>query len=113
MTCSRVVLALALATCAAVALEQQDAAWQGPAAQTVARTPDGKPNLNGLWQVVNSANWDLEAHSAEEGIPGGLGVVEGGPIPYLPAALKQRDENRKNRRMADPVVKCFVPGVPR
>jgi hypothetical protein len=78
-----------------------------------ARTPDGKPNLNGIWQVVNSANWDLEPHSAEDGIPGGTGVVEGGTIPYRPEALKVRDENRKNRRTADPVAKCFIPGVPR
>jgi hypothetical protein len=78
-----------------------------------ARTADGKPNLNGIWQVVNTANWDLEPHSAEDGIPGGLGVVEGGAIPYLPAALATRNQNRANRRTADPVGKCFIPGVPR
>jgi hypothetical protein len=55
------------------------------------RTPDGKPNLNGIWQVLNTANWDVEAHAARPGLvvalgaeaaePGGLGVVEGGTIP--------------------------------
>src|SRR5687767_9815168 len=73
------------------------------------RSADGKPNLQGIWQVVNSANWDLEPHSAEDGIPGGIGVVEGGTIPYLPAALAKRNENRANRKTADPVSKCFIP----
>jgi hypothetical protein len=81
--------------------------------RTAARTADGKPNLNGIWQVVNSAGWDLEPHSAEDGIPAGMGVVEGGTIPYLPAALAKRNENRANRKTADPVSKCFIPGVPR
>src|SRR5690348_7033512 len=84
-----------------------------PANGSLARTADGKPNLNGIWQVVNSANWDLEAHSAEEGIPGGLSVVEGGTIPYLPAALARRNQNRAQRKTADPLSKCYIPGVPR
>jgi hypothetical protein len=28
------------------------------------RGPDGKPDLNGIWQVLNEANYDLEAHVA-------------------------------------------------
>ena len=87
------------------------------------RTADGKPNLNGIWQATNSANWDLEAHSAgpspvkELGatgaMPGGTGVVEGGTIPYLPDALKKKRENQANRLKLDPEVKCYLPGVPR
>ena len=60
------------------------------------RTADGKPNLNGIWQALNTANWDLQAHAAGKGpvpslgavfaVPPGLGVVEGDEIPYLPAA---------------------------
>jgi hypothetical protein len=23
------------------------------------RTADGKPNLNGIWQSLNTANWDI------------------------------------------------------
>jgi hypothetical protein len=88
-----------------------------PSAQSqpraIPRSADGKPNLQGIWQVVNSASSDLEPHSAEDGIPGGIGVVEGGTIPYLPAALAKRNENRANRKTADPVTKCFIPGVPR
>jgi hypothetical protein len=87
------------------------------------RTPNGKPDLNGIWQAMGSANWNLEPHNAEAGpvtaygalgaIPGGLGVVEGGRIPYKPETLKKRDENKANWLQRDPVVKCFLPGVPR
>jgi hypothetical protein len=103
---------VALAMTAGSPLSGQAPAPQGQT-RAIARTADGKPNVNGIWQVVNSANWDLEAHSAEDGIPGGLGVVEGGTIPYLPAALAVRNEHRTNRKTADPVGKCFIPGVPR
>jgi hypothetical protein len=85
--------------------------------------PDGKPNLNGIWQAMNTANWDLEEHSAQPGLvvamgaigaePGGPGVVENGPIPYLPAALAQKKANFEKRLSADPEVKCYLPGVPR
>ena len=91
--------------------------------EEVPRTADGKPDLNGIWQTMGSAHWNLEPHSAEPSpivemgalgaIPGGLGVVEGGRIPYKPEALKKRDENKKNWLQLDPVVKCKLPGVPR
>ena len=81
------------------------------------------PNLNGIWQALNEANWDLEDHGAQPSpvvatgalgaAPGGLGVVEGGEIPYLPAALAQRKENFAKRMELDPEVKCYLPGVPR
>jgi hypothetical protein len=54
------------------------------------RTADGRPNLNGIWQALNTANWDLQGHAAAKGpvpslgavfvIPPGLGVVEGDEI---------------------------------
>jgi hypothetical protein len=87
------------------------------------RTKDGKPDLNGIWQAVNSANWDLEGHGATPGpfwqlgaefsVPPGLGVVEDGPIPYKPEALKQKKENFDDRMNRDPEIKCYLPGVPR
>jgi len=77
------------------------------------RTPDKKPDLNGIWQVVNTAHWNIEAHSASEGVPAGFSVVEGGTIPYQPEALKKRNENFQNRMTADPLRKCYLPGVPR
>jgi hypothetical protein len=86
--------------------------------------PDGKPNLNGIWQSMNTANWNLEDHPAQPGplaqtgaigsAPAGLGIIEGrNTIPYKPEARKQRDENFKNRAKEDPEAKCFQPGVPR
>ena len=87
------------------------------------RTAAGKPNLNGIWQAMNTANWDLQPHSpapgrvvtlgAEDAEPPGIGVVEGGTIPYLPAALAKRQENFSKRVTADPELKCYLPGVPR
>jgi hypothetical protein len=93
------------------------------ASQTPARTADGKPNLNGIWQVLNTANWDIQSHAAQAGqitalgaigaVPPGLGVVEGEEIPYLPAAAATRQTNFANRLKLDPEVKCYLPGVPR
>ena len=81
--------------------------------QTIPRTADGKPNLSGIWQVVNSAAWDIQDHSAVNGMPAGQGVVEGNEIPYLPAALGKRKENFQNRLTRDTERDCLLPGVPR
>src|SRR6266508_3141331 len=88
---------------------------RAPAGQTSTgpRTPDRKPDLNGIWQALGTAHWNIEAHSASEGVPAGFSVVEGGAIPYQPWALAKRNENFKNRLMADPLRKCYMPGVPR
>jgi hypothetical protein len=90
---------------------------------SIPRTAAGKPDLSGVWQAMNTADWNLQAHGAQPGvdpalgaigaIPPGPGVVEGGPIPYLPAAAAKRDENYKNRWTADPEIKCYMPGIPR
>jgi len=87
------------------------------------RTPDGKPNLSGIWQAIGTAHLDIEVHVARPGpviafgalgsIPAGLGVVEGGPLPYQPWALAKKKENEENWLTRDPVVKCFIPGIPR
>src|ERR1700693_2569361 len=118
---SRVSLLFALA--AISALCAVPAAAQAPAAARAGRTADGKPNLNGIWQVLNTANWDLQSHAAQPGqmiplgaigaVPAGLGVVEGEEIPYLPAAAATKKENFANRLKLDPEVKCYLPGVPR
>jgi hypothetical protein len=83
------------------------------AAQSLPRTADGQPDLSGIWQVVNSANWDLEPHPGAKGVPAGQGVVEGGEIPYQPAALEKKRQNLADRATADPESKCYLPGVPR
>ena len=100
-----------------VAGQGQTAAYRAP------RTADGKPNLNGIWQALNEANWDIEGHSAAPGrvvalgaadaVVPGLGIVEGGPIPYQPAALAKKKENFEKRLTLDPEIKCYLPGVPR
>ena len=96
-------------------------AGQAPAYRAP-RTGDGKPNLNGIWQALNTANWDIEAHAAAPGlimelgasmaVPGGLGVVEG-EIPYKPEALAKKKANYTDRLKLDPENKCYLPGVPR
>ena len=112
---SAVIAALGAAVVLWVAPTSGSSAPQTPAAPsyTPPRTPTGQPDLQGIWQVMNSAAWDLEDHTAQLGVPAGLGVVEGGPIPYLPAALLQKQQNYKNRATADPETKCYMPGVPR
>jgi len=87
------------------------------------RLANGKPNLNGIWQALNTANWDLQDHvSAASPVvaagtyaaePGGPGVVEGGEIPYLPAALEKKKANAEHKMALDPEVRCYLPGVPR
>ncbi len=113
-------------------------AAQPAAAQDVPRLSDGRPDMNGIWQVLNEANYDLEPHMARhslqvrEGpvgpvpsiptlrmgavgaVPGSLGViVGGGKIPYTPEARALKEENMANWIDRDPEVKCNMPGVPR
>ncbi len=116
---NRIVTAAALAA----ALLAAGAAAQSAEPYAAPRTPDGNPDLNGIWQALGSAHWDLENHAARRGpvdalgalgaIPAGLSVVEGGKIPYLPWARKKRAENRENWLKLDPAVKCYIPGIPR
>jgi hypothetical protein len=101
------------------------------------RAADGHPDLNGIWQALNEANYDIEPHSARAAmalrpgpyvpvpaapvlalgavgsVPGGHGVVRGGTIPYKPEALKQKQENQQRWLERDPEIKCYLPGVPR
>jgi len=111
------VIAVCLLSLAATSALGQAPAYRAP------RTSDGQPDLNGIWQALNSANWDLEGHDAAPGPtpslgavfarPPGLGVVEGNEIPYLPAAAAKKKQNQANWVMLDPEVKCYLPGVPR
>ena len=93
------------------------------AGDVAARTADGHPDLSGIWQANNSANWDIQDHSARQGpilalgaafsVPAGQGVVEGNEIPYQPWAAAKKNENGENWLKRDPEIKCFMPGVPR
>jgi hypothetical protein len=80
---------------------------------SIPRTADGKPNLHGVWQVENSAASGLEDHVARHGMLAGRSVVEGGTIPYKPEAASKRIELAANQASADPLEKCYMPGVPR
>jgi hypothetical protein len=118
--------------------QAQNDLTRGRLPQRVARV-DGHPNLAGIWQVANEANWDLEAHGAlpapvtQQGVhplalvaaapflaqgavaavPGSIGVVEGGTIPYQDWARAQQRENKINWLDRDPETKCFIAGTPR
>ena len=103
----------------------------------IPRNTQGRPNLSGIWQALGNAHWDIEPHQATAAIdlvpgplvpvpapavvalgalgavPPDMGIVEGGVIPYLPAALEIRNQNRENAVTRDPAIKCYLPGVPR
>ena len=90
----------------------------------IPRTPSGKPDLSGIWQAMTSAHYDVEPHAASEGphpglmgalsaTPAGLGIVEGGRIPYNEQSLRVRDANKASALENDPLTKCYMPGVPR
>jgi hypothetical protein len=91
---------------------------------TAPRTADGVPDLNGVWQALNTANYDITVHPARPapavrplgavgGVPAGAGVVEGNEIPYQEWALAKKKENADHWLERDPEIKCFMPGVPR
>ncbi|MEM7414597.1 MAG: hypothetical protein AAF389_03810 [Gemmatimonadota bacterium] len=103
----------------------------------IPRLADGRPDMNGIWQALGNAHWDIEPHTARPAlamqpgpvvpvpaqgvlamgavgsVPSGYGVVDDGAIPYTAAALEQRDENRAEWLDRDPEIKCYLPGVPR
>ena len=112
---------------------------QAPVATPAYRAPrlpgTPNPNLNGIWQAFNTANWDIQPHAAGPApnpvltgaigaMPPGLGVVEGGQIPYRPEVLAKKKANfekrfnrpidvETNSTTGDPEAKCYLPGVPR
>jgi len=136
-----VVAMLVVAAAAVVAILWLPGRWtagHATSAQT-RRTVDGKPDLNGIWQALNTANWDIQTHAARPaaviqpgvypdvpvpaapvlalgavgGVPGGLGIVEGDEIPYQPWAAAKKKENADHWLDRDPEIKCFFPGLPR
>ena len=100
-------------------------AQQSQGGSDIPRTPTGKPDFNGIWQAMTSAYWDLEPHEARHGptlaleagafmaVPPGMGVVEGGEIPYKDGMRARQVENKQNWLERDPVRECKLPGVPR
>ncbi|HEV3140749.1 MAG TPA: hypothetical protein VGY57_09550 [Vicinamibacterales bacterium] len=120
----------ALIAASTLPLAGQTAAYRAP------RTPDGKPDLNGIWQALNEAHFDVEMHMARPAmqlragpygpvpaapvlalgavgaVPPGMGVTDG-PIPYKPEALAKKKDNQDHWVERDPEIKCYLPGVPR
>ncbi len=82
-------------------------------AGSIPRAANGKPDFSGIWEAHGAADHDLEPHAARKDAPPGLGIVEGGQIPYLPAALVQKQKNFANREKDDPRLKGWTLGVPR
>ena len=147
ITSMATVAAAAAAVTAVVTLNIPRASGQQPAGSApkapAPRPPvGGKPNMSGVWQAINEANWDLEAHSARSGmitqpgvypfeyarvpaapvvalgsaagVPASLGVVQDdGKIPYKPEALAMKKENVEHWIDRDPELKCYLPGIPR
>jgi hypothetical protein len=113
---------LALVAVAAVALPGTMSAMAQTAVYRAQRL-NGHADLNGIWQALNTANWDLLDHPAQPGtmwqtgaigaVPAGQGVVDGGQIPYKPEALQKKKENFARRLTEDPEAKCYMPGIPR
>ena len=87
------------------------------------RTPDNHPDLNGIWQAITPAYWNIEPHPASAAAldaagalgatRGGVGIVVGGEIPYQDWARKKQQQNFTTRQTQDPALFCKMPGVPR
>jgi hypothetical protein len=127
----------AAAAVAIVALNTIPASGQAPAYKAPRAAGTQNPDMNGIWQALGSAHYDIEPHVAKPAmalrpgpygplpaapvlalgavgsVPGGLGIVEGGEIPYTPAARKKKLENQEKWLELDPEIKCYLPGVPR
>ncbi len=131
------VAAAGAAIAAAVSVTSTSVSGQQGSAYRAPRAADGHPDLNGIWQALNTANYDLQTHVARPAlalrpgpygpvpaaavlalgavgsVPGGLGVVEGDEIPYKPEALAQKKKNQESWLTSDPEIKCYLPGLPR
>ena len=116
---------------AAVAQSAPTTAYRAP------HRPDGHPDLNGVWQVLNTANYDILPHAARAAmalrpgpngpvpdkpvlalgavgaVPAGVGVVEGGAFTYKPKAQAKKADNQAHWLERDPEIKCYLAGVPR
>ena len=66
---------MAAVIAAALALVVTTATAQTPAYRAP-RTADGKPNLNGIWQALTTAYWDIEAHPAGPSVVRELGAAD-------------------------------------
>jgi hypothetical protein len=122
---------------AAQAAQTLPSSGQFPAYRAPRLPGTNEPNLNGIWQALTSADWDIQGHDAQAGLhpelegtydaqPAGQSIVEGGEIPYKPEMLAKKRANFEKRAVVDligegadwyasgdPELKCYLPGVPR
>ncbi|PYR33999.1 MAG: hypothetical protein DMF89_21955 [Acidobacteria bacterium] len=127
----------AIATTAVAVFVALTGALTGQTQRAAYRAPrfagTAQPDLSGIWQSLNTANWDIQDHSAQPGPfpellgtwgaqPAGQGIVEGNELPYKPEALAKKQANLARRLavdpydlhgVGDPEAKCYAPGVPR
>ncbi len=118
-----ITVAAGLAVGAARAWEVTVQAQTRPPAYRAPRAADGHADMSGIWQAMNTANWDIQDHHARQsavmtlgasfGMPAGAGVVEGNDIPYQPWAAAKKKQNADQWLTLDPEIKCYLPGVPR
>jgi hypothetical protein len=130
-------LHIAVAPAAAQSAQTPPSAGQFPAYRAPRLPGTNEPNLNGIWQALTSADWDVQGHDAQAGLhpelegtydaqPAGQSIVEGGEIPYKPEMLAKKRANFEKRAVVDvigegadwyasgdPELKCYLPGVPR
>jgi len=106
-------LPVAAASAATPAAKPKAAPQPAAIPGAIPRGASGKPDFSGIWQTTSAADYDLEPHTARPDAPPGPGVVEGGPIPYLPQALATRKKNFDQRESADPRTRGWTLGVPR
>jgi len=130
-------LAVALGMALGLMLAHPGAVAQSPSTPIPTTPIPTAPDLNGVWQVLNTANYDLEPHAARaamalrEGphgpvparevlalgavgaVPAGAGVVVGGMIPYTAQGRARQRDNQQHWLARDPEIRCYLPGVPR
>ena len=131
-------IAAAVSLAGVIWLQTEPVAGQaGRSTYKAPRASDGHPDLNGVWQTFSEANFDIEPHMARPAmalrsgpygplpaapvlalgavgaVPPGMGIVDGGSIPYKPEALAKKKENQDKWLERDPEIKCYLPGVPR
>jgi hypothetical protein len=79
----------------------------------IPRLSNGKPDFSGIWETTSAADSGLEPHGNRTDAPAFAGIVEGDVIPYLPAALEERNRNFEHRETDDPRLKGWTLGTPR